>query len=390
MNIAYVCADRGVPVFGSKGCSLHVQEVIRALRRRGDRVTLFAAALDGPPPADLADLPVQRLPRARHADRRRRERADLAANDNVMRRIERLGPFEMVYERYSLWSHAGMEYARAHGIPGLLEVNAPLVEEQARYRGLVDREAALDVARRAFRAASRLIAVSRGVADYLGRFEEARGKIRVVPNGVSPERFPEPPERDTSAAFTLGFLGTLKPWHGVETLLDAFVTLHREQPRLRLLVVGDGPCAEQLRDGARKAGLEQAVQLTGAVGTDQVPALLARMDAGIAPYPPADGFYFSPLKIYEYMAAGLPVVASRIGDIPDIVEHGHTGLLYPPGDSAALVEALRRLIRDPAGARRMGRAGRAIALREYSWQARVEAMFTGLRPRMTPHCRGTG
>src|SRR5260370_26157420 len=84
-----------------------------------------------------------------------------------------------------------MEYAQAIGVPGLLEVNAPLIEEQAKYRTLVDRAGAEQVANRVFGTATALIAVSEEVAAYLNQYPAARGRIHVIPNGVNPDRFPE-------------------------------------------------------------------------------------------------------------------------------------------------------------------------------------------------------
>ncbi len=130
MRVAYICADLGVPIFGTKGCSVHAQEVLRALRACGAEIELFAARLDGDPPPDLRSLRVHELPSLAGSDLAARERAALGANRSLVAALEGAGPFDVVYERYSLWSFAGMEYARARRVPGLLEVNAPLVEEQ--------------------------------------------------------------------------------------------------------------------------------------------------------------------------------------------------------------------------------------------------------------------
>ena len=167
MRVAYVCADPGVPVFGSKGSSIHAQEMLRALKSRGCRVELFAARVDGAPPPGLEALAVHRLPRLSAPDAAAREREALAANGPLRHTLAEAGRFDVVYERYSLWSHAAMEHARDAGTPGILEVNAPLVEEQAKYRTLADREGAERVARRVFAAARALVAVSDGVASHL-------------------------------------------------------------------------------------------------------------------------------------------------------------------------------------------------------------------------------
>ena len=164
MRIAYVCADPGIPCFGQKGSSFHVQEIMRAFRSLGAEVDLFATRIDGEAPADMQTIRAHALPPAPKGDVAKREQMSLAANGELRIALEREGPFALVYERYSLWSFAAMEFARDHGIPGVLEVNAPLIEEQATYRKLVHRIEAEGVAERVFRAASVVVAVSQEMA----------------------------------------------------------------------------------------------------------------------------------------------------------------------------------------------------------------------------------
>jgi glycosyltransferase involved in cell wall biosynthesis len=367
MRIAYVSADQGVPVFGRKGCSIHVQEVVRAFVRLGAHVELFTPRPEGAAPAGLESVTVHPLPRPATANPARRERESRAANAELAQALARAGPIDLVYERYSLWSHAGMEYARDADVPGVLEVNAPLIEEQAEHRTLVDRRGAEAAARRAFAAAGVLAVVSQEVAAYLAGWPEAAGRIHVVPNGVDPERFTPPPGRPSTAAFTVGFVGSLKPWHGLETLTEAFARHQSRHPRSRLLVVGDGPGRAGLEEAVAHRGLTSAAHFTGAVPPEGVPALLAEMDAGVAPYPRLRSFYFSPLKVYEYMAAGLGVVASRSGQLEALIEHGVNGLHFAPGDAAALAAALDELAADPGLRRRLGQAARATILRGHTW-----------------------
>jgi glycosyltransferase involved in cell wall biosynthesis len=372
VRIAYVCADAGVPVFGRKGASVHVVEVLRALVRLGASPVLVAARVEGPTPSGLEDMPAHELPLRRAVDRADRERAALELNGRVVNALDRVGRFDAVYERYSLWSYGPMEYARRTGIPGLLEVNAPLVDEQADRRGLDDRATAERVAERAFAAATCLLAVSNEVASYLGR--DLRGRVQVLPNAVAPERF-VPRAHDAADKFTVGFVATLKPWHGLETLVDAFALLRRDDPATRLLIVGDGPGRDALEADLAARGLADATTLTGAVDPDAVPSLLASMDVAVAPYPPLEPFYFSPLKVYEYLAAGVPVVASRIGQLAELIVDGETGLLTPPGDAVALADALARLRASPHLGRRLARAGRALVLRDHTWDARARRIL---------------
>ncbi len=379
MRIAYIAADPGVPVFGRKGCSIHVQEVLRAMLKRGAQIDLFAANCSGVPTPDLAAIRLHPFMTAPKGDLAFREQQCLAANEPLHAALEAEGPFTIVYERYSLWSFAGMEYARGAATTGLLEVNAPLIEEQTEHRGLIDLANAQRVAERVFSAATTLVAVSDEVAEHLECFGAAQGKIRVVPNGVNPEQYPrdlKPSAPGPPGTFTVGFVGSMKPWHGVAKLLEAFMRLHTRFPESRLLLVGDGPGREQLVAEAASRGLDNVVQFTGAVRPCDVPSLLASMDVAVAPYPKLANFYFSPLKVYEYMAAGLPVVASRVGQLEKLIESEVTGLLVTPGDVSALAGALERVRSEPSLRQSLGQAARTKVIRDHTWDAAVERILS--------------
>ncbi len=378
LGIAYVSTDPGVPVFGSKGASVHVQEVLTALVGLGAKVTLFSSSAAGQSPVGLRGVEVRELRDWPKGSLSGVESAVEAANDSLRAALAEGGPYDLVYERYALWSYAGMEYARSVGIPGTLEVNAPLVEEEERFRNLRNRPLAQAVARRVYGASRRLVAVSKGVAGYLSGFPEAEGKVQVVRNGVNPARFPRDVEPSAPApreTFTVGFVGSLKPWHGLETLVDAYASLHEKTQGTRLLVVGDGPEREKLGQSLAARGLTASCEFTGAVAPSEVPGLIASMSVGVAPYPNLEGFYFSPLKILEYMAAGRPVVVSRVGDIPDLVQDGVNGLLVPPGDPAALGAALNRLRSDKKLCDALGSAARAEVLEGHTWEAVVKRIL---------------
>lgn len=371
MRIAYITADFGVPVFGSNGSSAHVRAIVRALRAQGATVDLFASRLDGPPPEDLADLRVIELPRAsRRLPQAERERRAVAANDLLALKLLAHGPYDLVYERHSLWSAAGMAAARQQRVPGLLEVNAPLLEETATFRTLVDHATAERQVRRAFADASALLAVSGGVARYLDGFAETRGKVQVVPNGVEPGRFRAVDRlRRADDPVVVGFVGSLRPWHGLDGLLRAMALLVGDGVPVRLSIVGKGPERERLEGLAAELGIADQIEWTGAVAEALVPRALARMDIAVAPYPALPDFYFSPLKLFEYMAAGLPVVTTAVGDLPQLVEDGRTGVLVPPDDPRALARAIARLAADPERCRRLGAAARARVIERHSWQA---------------------
>ncbi|MFQ4142303.1 glycosyltransferase family 4 protein [Chlorogloeopsis sp. ULAP02] len=384
MRIAYICADPGIPVFGCKGCSIHVQEVIRTLIQQGHQIELFAVRWGGNPPSDLVSVTLHKLPKPPKGDacgglrqRALREQALLAHNLDLRFALETAGRFDLVYERYSLWSFTALQYARTQGIPAVLEVNAPLIEEQATHRSLTHRQEAEAVARRVFSAATVIIAVSEGVADYLQRYPQTQGKVHIIPNGVNPDRFPvHLPPTLPSNNFTIGFVGTMKPWHGLPTLVDAFAQLHDRHPHTRLLIVGDGPERSQLEANLIDSGIRDAVQFTGKVPPADVPGLLASMDVAVAPYPHHQNFYFSPLKVYEYMAAGLPVVASRIGQLQALINDGVNGILYEPGNSQQLTNCLDHLWQHPWLRTQLGQNARATVLRSHTWEEAVQRILS--------------
>ncbi len=385
MRIAYICMDQGIPVFGRKGCSIHVQEVLRGLIRHGAEIELFTPRPEGSPPVDLRSVRVHPLPIPAHKHPPAREAAAFRFNTELRQALEDEGHFDLVYERYSLWSHAGMDHAQRRGVPGLLEVNAPLIAEQAQHRILVDRARAEWVAHRVFGNATALIAVSQGVASYLESYPCTEQRVHIIPNGVNSDRFPADVRASLPPApgvFTIGFVGTLKPWHGLQALVDAFARVHAVDATVRLLMVGEGPQRAPLEAELTARGLRDAVHFTGSVDPADIPGLLASMDAAVAPYSCLPHFYFSPLKVYEYMAAGLAVVASRIGELDGLIDHGVSGLLCAPGDPVELACSLLELRADPALRTRLGQAARAKVLEAHTWDWTVLRILdlAGLAP----------
>lgn len=386
MRVAYVCTDPGVPVFGRKGASVHVQAVMTALLRRGDEVHLVTPRPGGAPPAELAGVMVHELSRARGLDPAQREVATQRADAEVatvLDRVHRERPLNLVYERYSLWGATTSTWSRRNTVSHLLEVNAPLVQEQARHRVLVDRVGAEKVAASTISAATAVICVSDAVAEWARRYATDPGAVHTVANGVDTARI-TPVEARTGCrprTFTVGFVGTLKPWHGVETLLDAVALLVAEDPSYRLLLVGDGPQADALRTRAAELGIADQVEMTGSLDPSKVPAQLHRMQVAVAPYPAATEFYFSPLKLYEYLAAGLPVVASRVGDLPAILQDGNLGALVEPAEPRELAHAIAGLRADPGRCERLARDGRVEVERNHDWSAVIaRALSLTARP----------
>ena len=376
MRIAYICCDPGIPVFGTKGASVHIQEVVRELRSIGHEVALYAVRSGKHIPDDLTDLELH-LEAVADVEPAEREQAQARAAERIVSRVIADGA-DLVYERYSLFSTALADITAATGVPGILEVNAPLIDEQRRHRSLVDASGAAQVLRRQVTAAWATVCVSDPVADWVRRrtadlFDtgagDVAGRIHTVPNGVSVRRIQPQPEDPDRVVVT--FVGTLKPWHGVADLITA-AALARQSWSLR--IIGDGPEMDSLRAQAGRLGVE--ADFRGAVAPQDIPIHLAGSAIGVAPYPDLGGGeqqYFSPMKVLEYLAAGLAVVASDVGQIPQLLEDGsgRHGMLVAPSDPTALAAALDDLAACPDRRARMGRSGRLLAEERHSWHRTV-------------------
>ncbi|MDZ7266763.1 MAG: glycosyltransferase family 4 protein [candidate division KSB1 bacterium] len=403
MNIAYLSADFGVPIFGYKGASIHVREVTAALRRLGHTVHLFSPALE----AETAGQPGLFAVPARPdhlalfkelgqldtflgvSTRVRHELRNLLYNftlyEAALEHLRRL-VVEVIYERYSLFAYAGIKLARTLGIPHLLEVNAPLSLEQEQSRGLDLKILARHLEQKIWNETDRLLVVSSELKQLALGLGVPAERIVVLPNGVDPARFLAvaaagrdwPGQRNDAPLCgpavraqwrladkcVIGFVGSLKSWHGTETLVQAFEDM---PAHTHLLIVGDGPQREALEQLVHARHLEAQVTFTGKVPYDDIPAHIAAMDITVAPYTPSAHFYFSPIKIYEYMMMAKPVVAGAIGQVKEIVVPGQNGLLYEPGNVTALRQALLQLAGDPARRAEMGKAGQAWVQRERTW-----------------------
>lgn len=366
MRLLYLSADPGVPILGHKGASVHVRALVKAFAAEGVEVVVASprVAFEGERlPADVTLVSIESvLPKAhsseaslRRAVRRQAGQVVALAGDLAV---------DAVYERYSLFSHAGVTAASSLGVPHALEVNAPLRVEAARFRTLPHPAIAEVIERDVFARSDRVFAVSAALAQVLVTAGVAVEKLEVARNGIEVEAFRAlSPVRGNS--FTVGFAGSLKPWHGIEVLLEGFALALAREPGLRLEVVGAGPLAELVvGSGLPPERLVYHGQLTHL----ETIRVLAGWDVGAAPFVPLEDFYFSPLKVGEYMAAGACPVVSDLPPLRDLLgEYGERGVLVEAGNAAAFARALVELARDRERAAEFGRRARAYALSTLGW-----------------------
>ena len=225
------------------------------------------------------------------------------------------------------------------------------------------------ITRYALARADRVTATGMRLAEATLRYMPPDTDVDVIPYGVDLDRF-HPQERAPQDDLVVGSVGRLSPEKGLKYLLRAMAEVAPHEPRARLLLAGDGPDRRSLERLATRLGLVDRVEFTGELPHDQVPQALARMDVFAMPST-WEGFGVAAL---EAAAMELPVVASNVHGIPDVVENGLTGILIPPKDVRALSRALLRLLRDPDERRRMGRAGRDMVAARYDWSANARQM----------------
>lgn len=274
---------------------------------------------------------------------------------------------DIVYERANLFFLAGAWLARRRGVPLLLEVNAPLAEERARHGRLRLGALARACEGYTWRAADRVLPVTEALATRIVAAGVPRARITVVPNGIHIEDFAAPADRaapDAGAPVRLGFVGFVRDWHGLDRVVR-LIAARQDGPPLELVVVGDGPARAGLEQLAAELGIADRVRFSGLAAREEVPGLVARFDIALQP---ASVDYASPLKVFEYMAAGRPIIAPDQPNIREVLEHDRTALLFAPERPEAFAEALLRLAADPALRRRLGAAAREeILRRDLTW-----------------------
>jgi glycosyltransferase involved in cell wall biosynthesis len=375
LRVLYAASDQVVP--GRTGGSVHVLEVARGLAARGHEVDAVVHRSEGQPEREthegvrwhrIAWSPPHRMFRFRAR--------------GAVERIAAEFPPDVVMERYYNFGGEGLAVARARRVPALLEVNSPAVDHPGSLKGALDALALVRPMRRyrerLCREAAALVAP---ILDIVP--EEARRRTEVVTWGANVDAF-HPGRRSDETRRRLGvpagavvvlFSGSFRPWHGVHVFEEAARRLGERSDIFFVLVGGTEAGAGQRYRGRR----------VGAVAYERMPEIVAAADVGVAPYDTARlrqlrlGFYWSPLKIFEYMASGLPTVTIPRAPLTEIVREGEEGLHFQEGDAADLARVVERLAGDAALRARMGAQARARVVERYSWARHCEQVESVLR-----------
>lgn len=366
---------------GSKdGQGVHLEALVAALRAEGHEVRVV-----GPASFAEAELGGESglVARIRGAlPRFAAELAELAYSVPAYWRLAREARAfrpDAIYERYNLFYLSGAWLARRLRLPFLVEVNAPLAEERARFGGLALGALARWSEGFVWRRATQVLPVTQVLADRVAAAGVAPARITVVPNGIDLAEFPEPAAAPGGDPLVLGFVGFVRDWHGLDGVLRG-IAAWDGPTRLALTVVGDGPARAGLEALAAEFGIAARVRFTGLAQRGAIPGHVAGFDVALQP---ASVPYASPLKVFEYMAAGRAIVAPDQPNIREVLEHGRTAMLFDPAQPGAMWEAIRVLAADPALRARLGAAARAeVVARDLTWAGnarRVAGMAAAAR-----------
>lgn len=353
-RLAYLCLSSTQEAQASHA---HVHEIINGLRARGWSVTLFSPDWAGDAPQRRGIL---------------RRAVDMLLVQ--ARLLFRLRKFEVVYVRGHFGAFPLACICRILRCPIVQEVNGPYADLFIAWPWTRLFSALFIWAMRLqMRWADRVIAVTEGLKEWV-RGETGRTDVDVVPNGANVTMFS--PDAPLNVSLPPGayavFFGALAKWQGLDSLLSAAAS-ERWPTNVRLVIAGEGELKGQVLLAEQR--FPDRIAYVGRVRYQDVPGLIARSVAAFIPKNDLGGRSttgLSPLKLYETLACGVPVIVTDFPGQADLVRQHSAGLVVPPGDIGRLAEALDQLWKRPDLRAAMGRAGREAVVSQHSWKRRAE------------------
>ena len=433
LNIAHSYQEAGIKVHEPQAAQIHIYHTMRGLQRAGHNVSLLA--LQGRQVLFTQDLQVFRSDErttSHYGQSGWSGTAVFKGFESGIRRLQselhfpylalfdsyrmadagsiNLKGYDLIHERFNLLAIGGAWASKRLGIPFVLEINADLLE-QRRFKGIQERGLrrlfAIWATRVCFKTAARIICISPRLKEHLHtKWNIDESKLAVLPCAADVEAF-KPNHNSETVRKSLGltaepivmWVGGFYPWHDMSLLLESFALILQQRPDARLVLVGDGQTRSSVEETVTKAGMGHAVIMTGKIAHSEVPEMLSIADVAVVPSAPLTaglGGTGTPLKLFEYMAAGKAIVATALNEAAEVIQDGHDGLLVQPGDVNRFAKATLKLINDPRERSRLGQNAREQAVKQYSWEnytRRLEEIYlniVGVAPSRSPLVETSG
>jgi glycosyltransferase involved in cell wall biosynthesis len=370
---------------GRSSQAMHIRSLVEALKAAGHEVTIVSPP--GVDPLKSAGI----MPFLRKADRARGlervwkyiscecpqfvfEVFELLYNLFLPFRLLPIlwrQPDAVLYERHAYFMFMGVLLGKWLKRPVVLEVNE--LAGFTRARGLIMARLARTIDAWVFSQAHHILCVSSVLADEARQRGARSESVHVLPNAIDANRFRIPrPEQSLRSrlglegSIVLGHVGLFYRWDRLDVLIKVVKNIRDLHPEIKVLLVGDGPEMENLRQTAFRLGMERAIILPGPVPRDDVPVYIDAMDICVLPDSNAFG---SPIALFEFMAMGKPCVVPDLGPMRDVIDDNVTGMLFPHGDYNALGKVLLRLVEDSALRKQLGARAKDTVFERHTWAA---------------------
>lgn len=304
--------------------------------------------------------------------------------------VQELDQVDLIHERNTFLSLGPALASQYLKKPYVLSVDAdPLLELDYLKIPMsgMQREYSSWAARYTYQHANAIICVSKAAKEHLvSNWNVPETKIYVIPNGVDPTLF-SPDAGDSQAirqhlgvggAPVVMFIGGFWAWHDLALLVESFSQVLEDLPEARLVLVGDGVTRQSIMRQVAERHMERSVIFTGNVDHQTVPTYLnaANVAVVVTAQDSPNASWGSPMKLFEYMAAGKGIVASATGQVEEVIQNGENGILVHPGDVASLANAIVTLLKDDSLRARLGYAARADAASKYTWRQYAQKLVS--------------
>ena len=366
------------------GSVSHIEGMVRAFATSGFKVIYLADAPLTVLPPQVEQVQIEPLAILDFFDELQLLHYNLRLINRLGKIIRRFRP-SLIYQRHAIFNFAGGVIASRYDIPLVLEANDSEVWIKKHWSRLFFEDLGTRSEALALQLADRVAVVSTGVEEQLSRYRIERKRYLLNPNGVDPDEFR--PDIDgtsireqhgLSGHIVVGFIGSFTRWHGVETLFDAAASVLQRESSLCFLMIGEGDLRSKLQKKAEDAGLARSILFTGLVLHSDAPRYLAACDILVSPhlgFEDGTKFFGSPTKLFEYMAMGKPIIASRLEQIGEVIRNGENGLQMAPGDANQLADQILNLAHDKDLRARLGGAARQEVVDRHTWKANVNRIL---------------